>query len=78
MENLENKKEVGVEEVAGTPAILKKMSNVMAEQSDELNASISDLPRVNDGAPGFNPTPAELASVFEDIKAEIEDLGNGL
>jgi len=78
MENLENKKEAGVEEVAGTPVILKKMSNVMAEQSDELNASISDLPRVNDGAPGFNPTPAELASVFEDIKAEIEDLGNGL
>jgi hypothetical protein len=78
MENLENKKEAGVEEVAGTPVILKKMSNVMAEQSDELNASISDLPRVNDGAPGFNPTPAELASVFEGIKAEIEDLGNGL
>jgi hypothetical protein len=76
MENLENKKEAGAEEVAGTPATLEKMPDVMAKQSEELNASISNLPHVNDGAPGFNPTPAELASVFEGIKAEIEDLGN--
>ena len=76
MENFENKKEAGIKEVAGTPAILKKMSNVMAEQNNKLDASISDLSPMNDGAPGFNPTLAELASEFEGIKAEIEDLGN--
>ncbi len=35
---------------------------------------LSELSHVNEGETGFNPTVAEMASVFKGIKAEIEAL----
>lgn len=44
----------------------------IAEQARILAVQLSELSHVNEGETGFNPTPAEMAVVFEGIKAAIE------
>ena len=75
MENFDDKNETVDEEVPGTPAILKKLSTLIAEQTKEMDAKISELSHLNEAETGYNPTPAELASVYQGIKAQIEGLG---
>jgi|GEM_PF-2300923 hypothetical protein len=77
MENSENKNKIADEEAGGTPAILEKLSKLMAAQNDGIDAKISELSHLNEAETGFNPTPAELAAVHEGIKAQIIALGNG-
>lgn len=46
-----------------------------AENVQGDGVRISELSHMNEGATGFNPTAAEMAAVFDGIKAEIEALG---
>ena len=89
MKDIKNINEAAPEEIVETPTALEKLSEKVmedeamiinltekiAEQTKELEARISDLSHPSGAGPGFNPTAAELASVSEGIKAEIEALG---
>jgi hypothetical protein len=48
------------------------------EAKEKIRANeekIAELSHVNDGETGFNPTAAEMAEVFEGIKAGIKKRG---
>jgi hypothetical protein len=57
------------------PAISERLSVLTTEQTKDTDMKISELSHVNEGETGFNPTPAELAMVYEGIKAQIKALG---
>ena len=63
------------EEVAETPTISERLSALTIEQTKDTDTKISELSHVNEGETGFNPTAAEMAAVFEEIKAEVKALG---
>ena len=75
MENFEDQNLVN-EDAEGTPAILEKLSKLMATQNKETEAKISEPSHLNEAETGFNPTIEELAAVHEGIKAQIMALRN--
>jgi hypothetical protein len=75
MEKFEESNERINEEVSGTPAILKKLSELVAAQNKDMDMKLSELSHINEAETGFNPTVAELEAVHEGIKAQIKALG---
>jgi hypothetical protein len=55
---------------------IKKIIDGEVPQKVHANeVKISELSHLNDGETGFNPTAAEMAEVFEGIKANIKARG---
>jgi hypothetical protein len=64
------------EEAAQIPTISEQLSVLTTEQTKDTDIKISELSHSNEGETGFNPTPAELATVYEGIKAQIKARGS--
>jgi hypothetical protein len=64
------------EKIAVNEASIADLNEKIDEQIKASAAGVSDPSHLSDGETGFNPTAAELASVFEGIKKQIKALGD--
>jgi hypothetical protein len=55
--------------------IKKGADEELSQKMDINEVRIAELSHVNEGETGFNPTAAEMAEVFEGIKAGIRSRG---
>jgi DNA repair ATPase RecN len=80
MEEINNINEVEhkTSEASGDLENLAEKIKVDEITINNLVERVSELSHLNEAETGFNPTPAEFAAEFEDIKAEVLALGKPL